>query len=412
MYEDPTIVDLVKDKSGAELFKELYRLLPSLSFEDYFKNGVWQNDLMRLDIEVIDAHRREAGAPDPPAMEDVEFPPLPGNSQATSLGGLIRALVPGTTSGIVVPPGGSPVAAMARAAAGMQAAALVDGAEAIAPAEVKASAPMVPGPSATPMAKTAAPTPPVAPPLDMKVIALFVSKWKLDPSRAKTALEKLTPSRSAPMKMLAILNIFGSPIQLYILQEAPRAVRKLQGPKIWAFGCDVLEGNGTLHRCCVEKEICMRTCGMPWKKCGKQFEKCAEKACDMDEGCIAVAEEADVLITGGESHFGVCKAHREALQLLCDCVSPKEAVTTAELRLTDFYSSYHPERLVEGKVKDIEEVWKKWQKREPELFFELARKYADQATTPWNSIICYALNVPQMRGVVGRPHRGRTACAP
>lgn len=193
MYEDPTIVDLVKDKSGAELFKELYRLLPSLSFEDYFKNGVWQNDLMRLDIEVIDAHRREAGAPDPPAMEDVEFPPLPGNSQATSLGGLIRALVPGTTSGIVVPPGGSPVAAMARAAAGMQAAALVDGAEAIAPAEVKASAPMVPGPSATPMAKTA--TPPVAPPLDMKVIALFVSKWKLDPSRAKTALEKLTPSR-------------------------------------------------------------------------------------------------------------------------------------------------------------------------------------------------------------------------
>eukprot|EP00434_Breviolum_minutum_P011821 symbB.v1.2.010430.t1/scaffold655.1/size176010/17 len=117
MYEEPTIVDLVKDKSGAELFKELYRLLPSLSFEDYFKNGIWQNDLMRLDIEVIDAHRREAGAPDPPPMEEVDFPPLPGNSQATSLGGLIRALVP--TPGMVVP-GGSPVAAMARAAAGMQ----------------------------------------------------------------------------------------------------------------------------------------------------------------------------------------------------------------------------------------------------------------------------------------------------
>mmetsp|Transcript_88843 Transcript_88843/g.141469 ORF Transcript_88843/g.141469 Transcript_88843/m.141469 type:complete len:161 (+) Transcript_88843:32-514(+) len=82
MYEDPTIVDLVKHKSGAELFKELFRLLPSLSFEDYFKNGVWQNDLMRLDIEVIDAHRREAGAPDPPPMEEVKFPPLPGNFQA------------------------------------------------------------------------------------------------------------------------------------------------------------------------------------------------------------------------------------------------------------------------------------------------------------------------------------------
>ena len=37
---------------------------------------------MRLDIEVIDAHRREAGAPEPTPMEDMEFPPLPGNSQA------------------------------------------------------------------------------------------------------------------------------------------------------------------------------------------------------------------------------------------------------------------------------------------------------------------------------------------
>lgn len=33
-------------------------------------------------------------------------------------------------------------------------------------------------------------------------------------------------------------------------------------------------------------------------------------------------------------------------------------------------------------------------------------------TTPWNSIICYALNVPQMRGVVGRPHRGPPFEAP
>ena len=44
----------------------------------------------------------------------------------------------------------------------------------------------------------------------------------------------------------------------------------------WTFllPATVIGGNGTLHRCCVEKEICMRTCGMPWKKCGRQFEKC------------------------------------------------------------------------------------------------------------------------------------------
>lgn len=33
----------------------------------------------------------------------------------------------------------------------------------------------------------------------------------------------------------------------------------------------------------------------------------AEQACDMDEDCILVAEEAEVLITGGESHFAASR---------------------------------------------------------------------------------------------------------
>lgn len=178
MYEEPTIVDLVKDKTGAELFRELYRLLPSLSFEDYFKNGIWQNDLMRLDIEVIDAHRKEAGAPDPPPMEEIEFPPLPGQAQAHSLGGLLRALVPSV--GLPINAGG----ALIRPGP--------DGAASPVPAEGEAGlAPS--GPLAAPMPKM--PPAGAAQPLDMKVIALFVSKWKLDPGRARTALEKLTPSR-------------------------------------------------------------------------------------------------------------------------------------------------------------------------------------------------------------------------
>ena len=38
----------------------LSHIKPIWYLQDYFKNGIWQNDLMRLDIEVIDAHRREA----------------------------------------------------------------------------------------------------------------------------------------------------------------------------------------------------------------------------------------------------------------------------------------------------------------------------------------------------------------
>lgn len=156
-----------------------------------------------------------------------------------------------------------------------------------------------------------------------------------------------------------------------------RPVRRAGAPKIWAYGCDVSQGNGTLNRCCIEKEICMRSCGMPWKKCKQHFERCAEKAFDMDEECATLAEEADVLVTGGESHFTVCKAYRDALRLLCDCVPVKEAKEGTEARLTAFYAEYRPERLdEEGKVKDIKEVWKKWQNREPELFFELAKKYS------------------------------------
>eukprot|EP00439_Symbiodinium_sp_Y106_P032544 s3380_g3.t3 len=105
----------------------------------------------------------------------------------------------------------------------------------------------------------------------------------------------------------------------------------------------------------------MRSCGMPWKKCKQHFERCAEKACDMDEECATLAEEADVLVTGGESHFtdlpSVCKAYRDALRLLCDCVPVKEAKEGTEERLTAFYAEYRPERLdAEGKVKDIKEL--------------------------------------------------------
>ena len=47
------------------------------TLQDYFKNGVWQNDLMRLDIEVIDAHRREAVRTCPVGSSGKWKPPEP-----------------------------------------------------------------------------------------------------------------------------------------------------------------------------------------------------------------------------------------------------------------------------------------------------------------------------------------------
>eukprot|EP00440_Ansanella_granifera_P007436 gb/GFBE01008051.1/.p1 GENE.gb/GFBE01008051.1/~~gb/GFBE01008051.1/.p1 ORF type:complete len:279 (+),score=67.01 gb/GFBE01008051.1/:1-837(+) len=179
MYEEPTIVDLIKNKSGPELFKELYRHLPLVCYEDYYKNGVWQNDLMRLDIEVIDAHRKEAGAPDVPSLDEIDFPDLPGNN-------VIKTFPVAPNAAAVT--GAAGAAPALPKVAGATPAVAAGTAPAAGPADAAA------GGIAAPKAAGAVP-PAAAPPLDMKTIALFVSKWKLDPARAKTALEKLTTAR-------------------------------------------------------------------------------------------------------------------------------------------------------------------------------------------------------------------------
>jgi len=124
----------------------------------------------------------------------------------------------------------------------------------------------------------------------------------------------------------------------------------------------------------------MRTCGMALRKCNTFFEKCAIKSCGDDWDCLAAAEAADMIISGGDSHMTVCKAYRDTQHHLCDCLPWKSAKDGATDRLTSFYAEVRPDRLDEtGKVKNVEEVWKKWQGREAELFFELARKYSADA---------------------------------
>jgi len=125
-------------KTGVELFRELLRLYETAEVEDYYKVGQWKNDLLKTDLILIEAHRKEAGAPDPPDLEDVVVPEMPGAFLRAPIAGLTLP-----TLGIGVP-----------AAGGL--------------------------------------TTPVA---ELRLIALFVAKWKLEPTKTKMLLAKLTPLR-------------------------------------------------------------------------------------------------------------------------------------------------------------------------------------------------------------------------
>eukprot|EP00929_Paragymnodinium_shiwhaense_P022815 TRINITY_DN14459_c0_g1_i1.p1 TRINITY_DN14459_c0_g1~~TRINITY_DN14459_c0_g1_i1.p1 ORF type:complete len:375 (+),score=67.11 TRINITY_DN14459_c0_g1_i1:115-1239(+) len=127
-------------KKGKELFRELLRVYPVAEPEDYFRAGLWLDDLMRTDIQLIEAHRKEAGAPEPCALDEVEMPQLP------------------TATGFFRPGLG-----------------------------LSRSAPTL---SVTGAAASAA-----GPIAELRLIALFVAKWKLDPTRTKMLLAKVAPPR-------------------------------------------------------------------------------------------------------------------------------------------------------------------------------------------------------------------------
>lgn len=142
-------------KSGPELFKELLRVYSVAEVEDYFKAGQWKDDLMRTDIQLMYQHAREAGADDPTPLEDVKMPELP------------RALLP---LGALQP-------GISRTAPGLLSARPV---VTLAPTSL----------AAKPVAVTAATAA-----AEVRLTALFVAKWKLDASRTKLMLAKLSPLR-------------------------------------------------------------------------------------------------------------------------------------------------------------------------------------------------------------------------
>eukprot|EP00928_Gymnodinium_smaydae_P093262 TRINITY_DN7733_c0_g1_i1.p1 TRINITY_DN7733_c0_g1~~TRINITY_DN7733_c0_g1_i1.p1 ORF type:complete len:312 (+),score=52.61 TRINITY_DN7733_c0_g1_i1:68-1003(+) len=128
-----SIEDMVA-KTGADLFKELLRHFSEAEVEDYYKNGAWKDEDLRLDLQLILQHRREAGAPDPPELDEVEMPELPTAKPLMGLAmpGVAKLAVTGMGGGIME---------------------------------------------------------------DIKEIALLVGKTKMDPVKAKMALSKLAAPR-------------------------------------------------------------------------------------------------------------------------------------------------------------------------------------------------------------------------
>lgn len=202
MDDEIPIRDVVKSKVGIELFRELVRLNSNSVLEDYYKNGIWLESIMRLDIEILDCHRAEAGAPDPPPLSEVVVPELPKASLAAlqqqqmlrasmvnGLGGMRPpSMVPlgATMMGAATPLGQlTKAGAMAVQATGLSKAA------GVAMSKAGATSPAMGVATAAAGISTGA----AGIATDLRQIAVFVATWRLEPTRTKLLLARLSPSR-------------------------------------------------------------------------------------------------------------------------------------------------------------------------------------------------------------------------
>merc|ERR1711920_1202247 len=64
----------------------------------------------------------------------------------------------------------------------------------------------------------------------------------------------------------------------------------------------------------------------------------------------------------------------------CQCVPKDDFKTATETTLKSFYGKYNKEKLnKKGEIKDVDEVWKKWKGKEPDMFLALGTKYKAKA---------------------------------
>mmetsp|Transcript_865 Transcript_865/g.2177 ORF Transcript_865/g.2177 Transcript_865/m.2177 type:complete len:358 (+) Transcript_865:64-1137(+) len=161
-----------ESQDGPELFRNVVRLLPSANVEDYYKNGKWLKETLLIDAELLEAHRKESGAPEPPEPDEVQVPALPGEMRETFE--RREALRPPLRA-----PSGRPDVRTS--------------ASRLTPAPPKGPPP--PSAIAAQRGSTSAATRPAAPSSELTMMSDFIAKWQLEPTRAKLLLARLPYSR-------------------------------------------------------------------------------------------------------------------------------------------------------------------------------------------------------------------------
>eukprot|EP00927_Polykrikos_kofoidii_P011513 TRINITY_DN148_c2_g1_i2.p1 TRINITY_DN148_c2_g1~~TRINITY_DN148_c2_g1_i2.p1 ORF type:complete len:566 (+),score=70.58 TRINITY_DN148_c2_g1_i2:255-1700(+) len=149
-----TASEEVLSKCKEQLFQEIVRLYPLAELEDYYKNGEWKDDLMRTDIQLFTAHRGEAGADEPLPCDQVKLPELPNQKNESVKNESVKNEPVKNES--VNTASGLP-AIMPKPLSVLSAQASIMG--------------------------------------DLKEIAVFVAKWRLDPQSAKTTLLPIPPAK-------------------------------------------------------------------------------------------------------------------------------------------------------------------------------------------------------------------------
>jgi len=189
--------------------------------------------------------------------------------------------------------------------------------------------------------------------------------------------------------------------------------------KLWSYGCkdsgmnilsmaDMNNPLGGLNKgknvdkCCVERDICKQTCGTTSQECHNAFQACSKKTCKGDQNCNLAAMMSDIRSEPedlpeepikpydaknppdyeADKKKRDCRGYEHFQKSACVCVPDEDWQLTTDANLKNFYRTHNPEKLDDaGEIKDIDEVWKKWKGKEPQMFQALAAKYKAKAVT-------------------------------